>query len=59
MHQPLPVADEEGVRFVHREVVHHLRLVDDLDGLHFTVADSGAADVIAHFKFTCCYLLLI
>lgn len=55
MYQPLPIAYEESVGFVNREVVHDLRLVDKLNCFDFAVAAIGAADVVPNFEIACRY----
>ncbi len=49
MHQPLAVADEEGVRFIDREVVHRLRVNHNRNRLDCAVAVKRH-DFIADFE---------
>ena len=47
MHQPLPLTHEKGVRFVHREVIHRLRLLDSLDSRDHTKFNNPVITVEA------------
>ena len=44
MHQPLPIAHKEGVRLGHRQIVHHLRLLDQ----HHRVDHAHATRAVDH-----------
>lgn len=47
MHEPLTIADEEGVRFVNREIIHRLEGVHRVHPLDITVTSVQAAHFVA------------
>jgi hypothetical protein len=52
MHQPVAVADEEGVRFVNGKVVHPLvGIRDEGDALDCAVIAAETPDQITEFEF--------
>lgn len=53
MHQPLAIADEEGMRFGNGEVVHPLRDFEALDSFNFISEAVGTPNLILHLEITC------
>jgi len=51
MHQPLAIADEEGVISVHREIVHRLLALLMGQHLDLAIAAIGFADMLADLEF--------